>query len=96
MSIDVEYRNGYLGAVLYRMIEKYLSKCMVKVICPPLRRIEKGRLTIEFPDGTTETFGKEQTSTRHARIYVNDYGLFTKVAFGGEIGLGEAYVRTPA
>lgn len=93
MSIDVEYRNGYLGAVLYRKIEKYLSKIMVKVIYPLLRKIEKGRLTIVFPDGTTQSFGNEQSSTRHARIYVNDYSLFTKVAFAGEIGLGEAYME---
>ncbi len=65
----------------------------MKVICRLLSRIGKGRLTLDLPDGTTQSFGKKEASSPDARIRVNNYSLFARVAFGGEIGLGEAYME---
>ena len=93
MSIDIEDRTGHYGIGLYRKISEYLSKrILMKVICHLLCRIEKGRLILALPDGTTQSFGKEAQS-RPAQILVNDCSLFTRVAFGGEIALGEAYME---
>jgi len=94
MSIDIEDRIGFHGIGFYRKISEYLSKrILMKVICHLLSRIEKGRLTLALPDGTTQSFGKKEAPFRHAQIRVNDYSLFTRVAFVGEIGLGEAYME---
>jgi cyclopropane-fatty-acyl-phospholipid synthase len=94
MSIDIEDRNGYLVNGVYPKIKEYLSKAiLMKVICHLLSRIVKGRITLIFPDGTTQSFGRKESTTRHAHIRVNDYSMFARVALGGEIGLGEAYME---
>jgi cyclopropane-fatty-acyl-phospholipid synthase len=58
-----------------------------------LQGIKKGRLELILPDGTRKIFGEEEPSSYTARMLVNDYSLFTRVAFGGEVGLGEAYTE---
>jgi cyclopropane-fatty-acyl-phospholipid synthase len=94
MSIDIEDRTGHYGIGLYQKISEYLYKhILMKVICHLLCRIEKGRLTLTLPDGTTQSFGKEESPAHPAQIRVNDYRLFARVAFDGEIGLGEAYME---
>jgi cyclopropane-fatty-acyl-phospholipid synthase len=58
-----------------------------------LQGIEKGGLEIVLPDGTRKFFGEKEPSSYTARMLVNDYALFSRVAFGGEVGLGEAYTE---
>ena len=69
-----------------------LARLIAKTVYRLLRGIEKGRLELVLPEGTVRGFGKEAQGIRYPRILVNDYRFFTRLAFGGEIGLGEAYV----
>lgn len=54
------------------------------------QRIRHGRLRVRFPDGTSMTFGDSAATPIELRIH--DDSFFSRVLFGGEIGLGEAYM----
>ena len=69
-----------------------MQRFIMKAIYRLLKRIELGRLELLLSDGSTRSFGKESSSIKSERILVNDYGFFTRIAFHGETGLGEAYV----
>jgi cyclopropane-fatty-acyl-phospholipid synthase len=64
----------------------------MKVIESLLEGIERGRLDLLLSDGSTHSFGKEYESLQSERILVNDYEFFTRIAFHGDIGLGESYM----
>ncbi len=55
-----------------------------------LSRIRIGRLAFETPAGT-QTFG-DPGGTVQARLIVRDWSFFTRIATGGDIGFGEAYM----
>ncbi len=50
-----------------------------------------GRLSIEFPDGTSAAYGGPEAEPS-ASIRVHDDRFFRKVLLDGEIGLGESYM----
>ncbi len=54
-------------------------------------RLRKGRLDFETPDGT-RVFGDPQSAFR-ARLTVRDWAFYSRVATGGDIGFGEAYME---
>jgi cyclopropane-fatty-acyl-phospholipid synthase len=56
-----------------------------------LRGIRHGHLELRLPDGETHRFG-DPASDLHAVAVVNDDRFFSRAVFGGDIGLGEAYV----
>jgi cyclopropane-fatty-acyl-phospholipid synthase len=70
-----------------------MQRFIMKVIEGLLQGIEKGSLELVLPEGSTMVFRNEDPPLRCARLLVNDYRLFPQVAFGGEIGLGEAYME---
>jgi cyclopropane-fatty-acyl-phospholipid synthase len=43
------------------------------------------------PDGSSKTLG-EATSVDHAEMIVKDWRFFSRLVFGGDIGLGESYM----
>jgi cyclopropane-fatty-acyl-phospholipid synthase len=55
-----------------------------------LKRIDTGRLVVEYPEGRTEEFGRN--GGREAKIKILDNGFFQRTLFKGDIGFGEAYV----
>ncbi|MEN6474001.1 MAG: DUF1365 family protein [Syntrophaceae bacterium] len=69
------------------------QRMIFKLIEGLLKRIETGRLEVVLPDGSRRSYGKPDTATGRGRMLVNDYGFFNRVAYGGEIGLGEAYME---
>jgi cyclopropane-fatty-acyl-phospholipid synthase len=69
------------------------QRLIMKMIEKLLKQIETGRLDLVLPDGSTKSFGKVDPTSRRARMLVNDYTLFSRVAFDGEVGLGEAYME---
>jgi cyclopropane-fatty-acyl-phospholipid synthase len=69
-----------------------MQRFIMKVIESLLEGIERGRLELLLSDGSTHSFGKEFGSLQSERILVNDYDFFTRIAFHGDIGLGEAYM----
>jgi cyclopropane-fatty-acyl-phospholipid synthase len=56
-----------------------------------LRGIRHGRLELRLPGGEVHRFG-DPSSTLQALVVVKDEGLFSRAIFGGDIGIGEAYV----
>jgi len=69
-----------------------MQRFIMKVIESLLEGIERGRLELLLSDGSTHSFGKEFGSLQSERILVNDYEFFSRIAFHGDIGLGEAYM----
>ncbi len=55
-------------------------------------KIENGGLPLQMPAGTERRFG-DPDSPLQARMVVSDYGFFKDAVLGGDIGLGEAYMK---
>ena len=67
------------------MVERLSIKAIDKV----LKSLSEGSLELVFPDGQVNTYGT--SDSRPATIEVYDYSFFSRLAFGGDIALGEAY-----
>ncbi len=68
------------------------DRLFLRVVGGLLGRITRGRLRLELPDGGIRVYGPE-TGQGSASMRIHDYALFSRVALGGEVGLGEAYVE---
>ena len=68
-----------------------LGSLAEKVVLSAGSRIRVGRLSVHFPDGSSAVFGVAGAEPS-AAIRVHDDRFFHRVLFGGEIGLGEAYM----
>ncbi len=64
--------------------------CMQRIL-GHLARAGAGRMDLTLPDGAVHRFGPP-SGGRPARLRVNDYRFFSRVALGADIGLGEAYM----
>ena len=69
-----------------------LQKGCISIVEKLLEKISVGALTLRFPDGRIRTFGDNASDLR-ATITVHDYGFFTRLVTGGDVGLGEAFVE---
>ncbi len=56
------------------------------------RRFTIGQLRIEFPDGTSETFGKAERPGPSASMRIHRDEFYRKCALYGNVGLGESFV----
>ncbi|MBP7146738.1 MAG: class I SAM-dependent methyltransferase [Acidobacteria bacterium] len=72
-------RSGPLVRLLANQVVRYLSF------------LEKGTLVVVFPDGSVRSFGR--TPSPAAELRIERGSFFRRVVLGGEIGLGDAYVR---
>jgi cyclopropane-fatty-acyl-phospholipid synthase len=54
------------------------------------KRMDTGRLVLEYPEGQSEEFGSN--NGLEARIKVVDHSFFRRTLFRGDIGFGEGYV----
>lgn len=68
----------------------FQKRCMNFIIVL-LDQIRHGMIRMTLPDGTTKSFGSEPTKDPGV-MYIHDYGFFSRIILGGDIGLGEAYV----
>ena len=68
-----------------------LQRFCMKRILGHLARAAAGRLEVVLPDGEVRRFGPQEIGPA-ARIRVNDYRFFSRVALGADIGLGEAFM----
>lgn len=55
-------------------------------------KIQTGGLTVELPDGKTRLFGDVSASLQ-ARMLIGDNRFFKETVLGGDVGLGEAYMK---
>ncbi|MEQ8214447.1 MAG: cyclopropane-fatty-acyl-phospholipid synthase family protein, partial [Smithellaceae bacterium] len=51
-----------------------------------------GSLRMTIPDGSSKTLG-EETSADRVEMIVKDWRFFSRLIFGGDIGLGESYMN---
>lgn len=63
----------------------------MKWILRALEATRFGALVIRLPDGRIHRFGSEDDD-RAVELRVTDYRFFTRVAWGGDIGFGEAFM----
>jgi cyclopropane-fatty-acyl-phospholipid synthase len=69
---------------------RFQRYCM-QLIQDFLSRADKGSLQLILPDGRTIVYGRKGRAVK-ARLRVNDYNFFSRVALGADIGLGEAFM----
>ena len=55
-------------------------------------KIKTGGITFQLPDGSTRHFG-DKYSTHQAQMTIHDYSFFKDTVLGGDVGLGEAYMK---
>jgi cyclopropane-fatty-acyl-phospholipid synthase len=55
-------------------------------------KINTGSLTFQLPDGSTRHFG-DKNSPYQAQMTIHDYRFFKDAVLGGDVGLGEAYMK---
>ena len=55
-------------------------------------KIETGGLTFYLPDGSARYFG-DKNSSFQAQMTIHDYRFFKDAVLGGDVGLGEAYMK---
>ena len=65
--------------------------CMNLVI-KLFNKIEIAGLTFYLPDGSTRYFG-DKNSPLQAQMTIHDYRFFKDAVLGGDVGLGEAYMK---
>jgi cyclopropane-fatty-acyl-phospholipid synthase len=58
-----------------------------------LRGVKRGTLEVALPEGRGFTCGQPSPGAAVARLEVRDPAFFTRVAAGGDIGLGESFER---
>lgn len=61
------------------------------VVSRLLSHIREGALQMQLPDGSSQVLGDHRLPPS-AIINVRDHGFFRRLAFGGEVGLGESYM----
>jgi len=67
-------------------------KLCMSLLLPFFERLQKGRLTLAFPDGSQRVFGGKQPG-RDALIQIHHYDFFVRLAKDAGIGLGEGYME---
>ncbi len=78
----------------YSMINfsNYTNKSIKKIAINFFSKINKGSLTVTFPDNTTKSF-KGFGQGYKAQIKLNNYKLFFKLFHKGSIGFAESYMN---
>ena len=68
------------------------EKTCMRLVFSLFGHIRTGCLTMILPDGSAKYFGPAGSSLQ-ARIMVHDYRFFKDAVLGGDVGLGEAYMK---
>ncbi len=66
--------------------------CM-KLVINLFNKIKTGGLTFYLPDGNARHFG-DKNSPLQAQMTIHDYRFFKDAVLGGDVGLGEAYMKS--
>jgi cyclopropane-fatty-acyl-phospholipid synthase len=70
-----------------------LERAAAGPVLGALRGVEQGALEVTLPEGGGFTAGRPAPGVAAARLEIRDPAFFTRVATGGDIGLGESYVH---
>ncbi len=69
----------------------WIEQLSQKIILSKLKKIERGSLTIIFPDGRSD-FYKGSIEGFNATLKLNNFKIFKCALFSGAIGVGESYM----
>ena len=70
----------------------FSHKIAMALVLPFLDRLQKGRLTLVYPDGRRQVFGNKRPGFE-ALIQIHHYRFFSRLARAAGIGLGEGYME---
>jgi cyclopropane-fatty-acyl-phospholipid synthase len=65
----------------------------MKLVINLFNKIKTGGLTFYLPDGNARHFG-DKNSPLQAQMTIHDYRFFKDAVLGGDVGLGEAYMKS--
>ncbi len=68
-----------------------LQRFCQRLVFGVLKKIHLGQLQMTLPDGSQKTFGRKDNG-KAAAMVVKDHQFFSRLAFQGDIGFGEAYM----
>jgi len=68
-----------------------IQRICMKAVTALLRGLRRGHLSLRLPDSSHLRFGEAESPDSH-ELTVWNYAFFTRVAFSGDVGLGESYV----
>ncbi len=68
-----------------------LTRRLVARVCAAFDRVDRGRLRLLLPDGTERAFGRPGDEPS-ATLSVHHWRFFRRLALGGDVAAGEAYV----
>jgi len=71
----------------------WLERSAAGPVLGALRGVKRGTLEVALPEGGGFTSGQPLPGVETARLEIRDPAFFTRVATGGDIGLGESFVR---
>jgi len=70
----------------------FLQKQSMKYILRLLEQTKYGHLRMTLPGGAVKIYGNDPDQ-QGADVTINDYGFFSRVLLGGDIGLGESFME---
>lgn len=73
-------------------IPTLFERSCINLVISLFDKIESGSLTFHLPDGSLRHFG-DRNSPHQAQMIIHDYRFFKDAVLGGEVGLGEAYMK---
>lgn len=69
----------------------WVEQLSKNIVLSKLKKVERGSLTIIFPDGRSEIF-KGSSDGFIATLKLNNFKIFKRALFSGAIGVGESYM----
>ena len=69
-----------------------LERSCMSLVLSLFDKIQTGSLTFHLPDGSTRHFG-DVRSPHQAHMMIHDYQFFKDTVLGGEVGLGESFMK---
>lgn len=88
----MENKSGSSGKIDRKPMPSIFERTCMNLVTNLFDKIEQGGLAMRMPDGAERRFG-ERLSPLQARMTISDYSFFKDAVLGGDIGLGEAYMK---
>ena len=80
------------GLIASSPLPSLFERSCMNLVIALFNKIETGGLTCRLPDGSERHFG-DMFSPLQAQMIIHDYRFFKDAVLGGDIGLGEAYMK---
>jgi len=71
-----------------RIIDKFGRKIFDQLV----GKIERGKLTVTYPNGETNIFGSESDSNLNAELHIKEWYFFGRLLKDADLGIAESYI----